>query len=823
MKSIVTFALLLAVVFGEVALAQDKQDWKFVQPYPQVNNLRKIKMIDNDSWVTGGANGTFMRTSNSAANWYFHHFAGEVTSTFSTTGVYDMWFFNDNTGIVVGDQGYVGRTTNGGVSFDTTGNGLIPTNQRCWAVWFADANTGYIGAGSQTSFTSRILKTTNGGVSWSLVFSSSSQYVTALGGFDANNVTAAYSNGNTLRTTDGGLNWTESTAAIMSIPNHITFVNSSIGLACGSNGAFSRTTNGGVNWTAANTPTTDWSMFQVKAVSANEVYVVGDATALYKSTNLGATWTTLPIIVTGPQATFVWYSVDVNAGKMVMSGDYGVVAVSNDGGTTWTSDNNNLKSSLNFDITTVPGTSKYWTIGRPFGTTTSKQMMYSSNSGANWTTYNLGVTGDFFSISMINEFTGYVSGQNNQVLKTTDGGQSWTPKTGPSPVSTSQHYTCEFIDENTGFTFVNFSTVSGGNVFKTTNGGDNWTQYSTGATSENIYHADMVDANTGYCVMNPSNRPVYRTTNGGVNWTPLTTGLTGSIRSVSCPDANTVYVCQTSGISRVAKSTNGGANWTLITLPVAADFSSIDFKDANTGYVSGNSTTVICRTTNGGTTWTWQNTHTVTNGKIFVTQGDTAWSLGGNTSIMRYTGPTNQFSVNVRILMEAMYSPVTNQLARRDPVTVYLRNAYSPYNIVDSATAVIDSLTFAGTFTFTRALSGKYYLAAKHFNTIETWSKSGGETYLPGVSYNYDFTAAASQAFGNNMVLKGSRYCIYSGDTNQDGIVDASDAAMIDIDSYNIVTGNYIVTDLNADQIVDGSDYAVCDNNAFNFIGKITP
>ncbi|MEZ4824498.1 MAG: hypothetical protein R2942_19765 [Ignavibacteria bacterium] len=34
---------------------------------------------------------------------------------------------------------------------------------------------------------------------------------------------------------------------------------------------------------------------------------------------------------------------------------------------------------------------------------------------------------------------------------------------------------------------------------------------------ENIYAADMVDANTGFCVMNQSNRPIYRTTNGGVN------------------------------------------------------------------------------------------------------------------------------------------------------------------------------------------------------------------------------------------------------------------------------------------------------------------
>lgn len=822
MKQRITFVLMMLLIFTGTSFTQDKQDWKFMHPTPQVNNLRKIKAIDADSWVTVGGNGTYMQTSNSGANWYFHHFVGRTSVTLATPQNYDTWFFNENTGIVVGDQGYIGRTTNGGVSFDSTGNGLIASNQRCWAVWFADANTGYVGAGSQTSFTSRILKTTNGGVNWSLVYSSATNYVTAIGGGDANNVTAAWSDGTSVITTNGGTSWTETASALFSIPNNITYLNSTTGFACGSGGQASRTTNAGVNWTPINTPTSDWSMFQIKAVSATEIYAVGDPSFLYKSTDLGSTWSSLPIIVTGPSVTFIWYSIDKVGSTLIMSGDYGIVAVSNDGGATWSSNSVIIKTALNFDITTVPGTSKYWIVGRAAGA--GNQILYSNNSGTTWTGINAGVSGDFQSISMINETTGYMSGTNNQIMKTTDGGATWFLKTGPSPVATSQLYSCEFIDENTGWVFVNFSTVAGGNVFKTTNGGDNWTQYTTGATSENIYSADMVDANTGYCTMNQSGRPLYRTTNGGVNWTALTTGLTGSLRGVTAPDANTVYVAQTSGAQRVAKSTNGGANWTLITLPVTVDCTSMDFKDANTGYVVGNSTTVVCRTTNGGANWTFQNTHGITQGKVFVTQGDTAWALGGNSAISRYIGPLSNVKVSATILMEAMYSAGTNLLARKDNVKMYLRSAYSPYSIVDSATAVIDSVTHTGLFTFNNAVSGKYYLAMKHFNTIETWSKSGGETILgDGTTYNYNFTTTASQAFGNNMVLKGTKYCIYSGDPNQDGIVDGADGSLIDTDAFNIVSGSYITTDLDADGIVDASDYAIFDNNAFNFIGKVTP
>ncbi len=821
MKQKITIALMMLLMVSGTSFAQDKQDWKFIHPTPNPNNLGEIKMIDNDSWITVGSNGTFMRTSNSGANWYFHHFAGKLTTSLGTTGCTDMWFFDENTGIVVGDRGYIGRTTNAGVSFDTSSSSIVPVNSRCWSVWFANSSTGYIGAGSQSSFTSMILKTTNGGLNWSTVYTSNTNYITSLGGFDAQNVTASWSDGTAIRTTNGGLNWTESPSILLQITQEITNLNSTTGFACGSDGQVKRTTNAGTSWESVNTPTSDWTMFQIKAVSATEVYAVGDPSFLYKSTDLGTTWTSLPIIVSGPAVTFIWYSVDKFGSTMVMSGDYGIVAVSNDGGSTWTSNSFNHKAALNFDITTVPGTSKYWIVGRAEGA--GKQVMYSSNSGSNWVTINAGVTGDFLSISMINESTGYMSGTNSQVMKTTDGGATWTLKTNPHPNS-YQLYNCEFIDENTGWVFVNFSTVPGGNVFKTTNGGDNWTQYTTGASSENIYSADMVDANTGYCTMNQSGRPLYKTSNGGANWVALTTGLTGSLRGVTAPDANTVYVAQTFGAQRVAKSTNGGANWTLITLPVAVDCTSMDFKDANTGYVVGNLTTVVCRTTNGGTSWTYQNTHGVTQGKIYVTQGDTAWALGGIAAISRYIGPSNSIRLNLTVLMEAMYSPVTNQLARKDTVKVYLRSAYSPYPLVDSATAVIDSVTHTGLFTFSNAISDKYYVVVKHFNTIETWSKSGGETFIAdGTLYNYNFTTSSSQAYGSNMVLKGSKYCMYSGDTNQDGTVDGSDASQVDQDAYYIVSGSYIATDLNADDIVDGSDFSVCDNNAFNFIGKITP
>ena len=89
-KSITLAALLAAILFSlgpsSSAFAQDYQDWKFTHPKPQANLLRKIQMIDANTWVAVGANGTFMRTTDAGANWYFHHQAGLPADTALTTG-----------------------------------------------------------------------------------------------------------------------------------------------------------------------------------------------------------------------------------------------------------------------------------------------------------------------------------------------------------------------------------------------------------------------------------------------------------------------------------------------------------------------------------------------------------------------------------------------------------------------------------------------------------------------------------------------------------------------------------------------------------------
>ncbi|MEO8666224.1 MAG: dockerin type I domain-containing protein, partial [Ignavibacteria bacterium] len=188
----------------------------------------------------------------------------------------------------------------------------------------------------------------------------------------------------------------------------------------------------------------------------------------------------------------------------------------------------------------------------------------------------------------------------------------------------------------------------------------------------------------------------------------------------------------------------------------------------------------------------------------------------GNFTVIELTAPLTH-ELKLTALIEGLYTP-PNMIS--DTATVLLRNSTSPYAVVDASVSVLDS-SGKGSFRFGSISNGvPYYIVVDHRNSITTWSATA--ISFSGDSLSYNFTTAASQAFGNNQTLKGTKYTIYSGDVNKDGIVDGSDAALVDNDVYNFATG-YRVTDVNGDLIIDGSDASIVDNNATNFVGVITP
>ena len=114
----------------------------------------------------------------------------------------------------------------------------------------------------------------------------------------------------------------------------------------------------------------------------------------------------------------------------------------------------------------------------------------------------------------------------------------------------------------------------------------------------------------------------------------------------------------------------------------------------------------------------------------------------------------------------------------------------------------------------------RYYIGVQHRGSIETWTNS---SVLLNNGILYNFTTAASKAYGDNLVNDGTGiYLIYNGDVNQDGSVDFNDYPDLDISSNNGDLG-YLPTDLNGDASVDFGDYPILDINSNNGVIAFSP
>ncbi|MBK9227381.1 MAG: FG-GAP repeat protein [Ignavibacteria bacterium] len=196
----------------------------------------------------------------------------------------------------------------------------------------------------------------------------------------------------------------------------------------------------------------------------------------------------------------------------------------------------------------------------------------------------------------------------------------------------------------------------------------------------------------------------------------------------------------------------------------------------------------------------------------------------GKAMLYMNSDPVEHLIVTVKIAQEGFYDAGLQKLNMSDTVTLSLRNSYFPFSQVEDCKAVINKVTMEGRFYFKSAAESSYYLKVKHRNSIETWSATP-LTLTRRKNVNYDFTDEAFKSYGSNAKIVGSTplvYGIYSGDVNNDGAIDATDASLIDNDAMNFVTG-YTLTDVTGDYFVDAVDYLIADNNAYNFVVKITP
>lgn len=175
-----------------------------------------------------------------------------------------------------------------------------------------------------------------------------------------------------------------------------------------------------------------------------------------------------------------------------------------------------------------------------------------------------------------------------------------------------------------------------------------------------------------------------------------------------------------------------------------------------------------------------------------------------------------EYELNITCLIEGLYD---GEKMKSDTVKVELRNAISPYSLVEDKNIVLDSAG-RGSATYTSISEGiNYYMVIKHRNALETWSQSP-QQFIGGV-LNYDFTTDSAKAFGENMKLINDKWCLFMGDINNDGAINI-------LDDFEVYNSSYLNTyslvhDTNLDGNIDIYDDLIVYNNSFLGIARLIP
>jgi photosystem II stability/assembly factor-like uncharacterized protein len=166
-----------------------------------------------------------------------------------------------------------------------------------------------------------------------------------------------------------------------------------------------------------------------------------------------------------------------------------------------------------------------------------------------------------FGMHFFDSNTGFITFAG-RLFKTEDGGINWSEEEEINKLDK-----LKFINENVGFLyggttnipFAGGEPVSSGGILKTTDGGQTWTELNISVPEITALY--FVDANIGYFSTTAFDAKIYKTLDGGTTWNLVSEDIEGLILEMIFLDVNKGFALTHEG--KIYRTTDGGINWSI--------------------------------------------------------------------------------------------------------------------------------------------------------------------------------------------------------------------------------------------------------------------
>lgn len=515
--------------------------------YPDIS-FSEMDFIDEFGLVLEGRGHLLLKTQNYGEDWEF------VPNFDLSFYCNDLYLTTKQIGFIVG---YKATIPNYGQIYKTSDSGLS------WQQMYESQNSKFNNINvfpdsiGYVHDANNLLKTTNMGQNWNLVFSIDTVEIQDL--FFENSIIGylILNDGTILKTEDGANSFSifhtfssytfggyfeGNTAHILSFPNIVY-----------------STADSGQTWHTTYLPTNGLIMLKLNFFNPDTGFVVGNYGEIYKTYDAGLTWDRMKKSFTDDSFYDLSFATEDEVFAAARTGIYKTI----DKGHTWQklpNLPNRYFSSISFPSDQIGFASAY-------------EIFKTVDGGSQWTSV-FNPNENINKIRFVNDQLGIIIGSNGTVYKTSDGGIVWENISVPFQLELNGL----FVLNDSCYTVIGYN----GSIFQTHDGGNSWNYYQT-SQLDGFEDVDFLDSMNGIVVGQKSSPVleglVYRTVDGGQTWEKQTSNTWWRLETIDFYSDSIAIAAGSEGA--MIYSNDGGFTWNLINQDICNLYYSVKFLDAS--------------------------------------------------------------------------------------------------------------------------------------------------------------------------------------------------------------------------------------------------